>query len=443
MTTAGVLHDCRDAFSEELVRLARLDSRIVAVCNDSVGSSKLGPFAAEFPDRLVNVGIAEQDLVGVGAGLVREISGLPLDPMFSASRAAWLLGHHGGSHGQGRLCLGTVDSWLLFRLGGGHVIEVGCASRTQLLDVRERRWSPALLKLFGVAEETLPEVVPSCGTLADAGGLHPGLAGAPVTAVLGDSHAALFAHAAWEPGKVKVTYGTGSSVMGLVDKDPFTGLADGLCLSVAWQEDVPAYALEGNILSTGATLTWLAGVLDVEPAEVARLAAGGRRSKLHIVPAFGGLGAPWWDEQAVAIMTGFGLDTRREDMARAAVDSIGLQVGDVVAAIERAAGPVGELLADGGPSGNADLMQWHADVTGQPVRAARRPELSALGAAHLAGAAAGVWSREELARLPRHSRRYTPGLSPRERGDLLAQWHSAVARARHRTTGAEAGDRGS
>ncbi|MBF8184621.1 glycerol kinase [Nonomuraea sp. K274] len=384
-------------------------------------------------------------LAADGAGpLVRRISGLPLDPMFSASKAALLLREH-GTRGS-RLCLGTVDSWLLHRLGAGHVIEVGSASRTQLLDVRRRRWSPELLELFGIPAETLPEVVRSSGAHADAAALHPSLAGVPVGAVLGDSHAALFAHAAWQPGRVKVTYGTGSSVMGLAD--PEVPLDEGLCLTIAWHDDAPAYALEGNILSTGATITWLARVLGTNPEEVARLAAGGRRGRLHIVPAFGGLGAPWWDDRAAAIMTGFGLDSSREDLARAAVDSIGLQVGDVVSAMERASGPVGELLADGGPTGNTDLMQWQADVTGRAVRVARRPELSALGAAHLAGTASGVWSRRELSGLPRHGRRYTPGLSSCERRRALAEWHSAVARARHRTSRsggaeAEASDRGS
>ncbi|MEU8354708.1 FGGY family carbohydrate kinase [Nonomuraea sp. NPDC048882] len=380
---------------------------------------------------------------------VRRISGLPLDPMFSAAKAAWLLDRHDPGRGRaarGELCLGTVDSWLLHRLGGGHVAEVGCASRTQLLDVRRRAWSPELLALFGVPVEALPRVVASTGEHAGAGGLHPSLAGIPVSAVLGDSHAALFAHAAGRRGRVKVTYGTGSSVMGLAEPEAAAG--EELCLTIGWDDGEPAYALEGNVLSTGATITWLAGVLGTEPGELARLAARGRRGRLHIVPAFGGLGAPWWDDRAQAVMTGFGLDTRREDMARAAIDSIGLQVGDVVSAMERAAGPVEELLADGGPTANADLMQWQADVSGHAVRVARRPELSALGAAHLAGAASGVWSRRELSGLPRHGRRYTPVLAVCERRQALAQWHSAVARARHRTSKsggaeAEASDRGS
>ncbi|MEO3789287.1 FGGY family carbohydrate kinase [Nonomuraea sp. B10E15] len=385
------------------------------------------------------------------APMVRGISGLPLDPMFSAAKAAWLLDHHGRENGRpGGLCLGTVDSWLLHRLGAGHVIEVGSASRTQLMDVRERRWSPELLELFGIPEETLPAIAPSAAPSvkehADAAALHPSLAGVPVSAVLGDSHAALFAHAAGRPGRVKVTYGTGSSVMGLAD--PGADGDEGLCLTIGWQDEAPAYALEGNILSAGATITWLAGVLGTEPEELARLATRGRRGAVQLVPAFGGLGAPWWDDQAVAVMTGFGFGTGREDLARAAVDSVALQVGDVVAALERAAGPVDELLADGGPTANADLMQWQADVTGRAVRVARRPELSALGAAHLAGVSSGVWSRRELSGLPRHGRCYTPGLPVCERRRALAEWHSAVGRARHRTSRsggaeAEASDRGS
>ncbi|GAA2863992.1 FGGY family carbohydrate kinase [Nonomuraea rubra] len=415
---------------------------------DRATGAPLGPLVS-WQDRR-GTGLCARLAADGAASLVRRTSGLPLDPMFSAAKAAWLLDHHDPGRvrsGRGELCLGTVDSWLLHRLGGGHVIEVGCASRTQLLDVRRRAWSPELLGLFGVPVEALPRVVASTGTHADAKALHPALAGVPVAAVLGDSHAALFAHAAGQAGRVKVTYGTGSSVMAPVP-GPQEVDDEGLCLTVGWDDGVPAYALEGNILSTGATVAWLAGVLGTEAGELARLATAGRRGRLQIVPAFGGLGAPWWDDRAEAIMTGFGLDSRREDMARAAVDSIGLQVGDVVSAVERAAGPVAELLADGGPTANADLMQWQADVTGHAVRVARRPELSALGAAHLAGAASGVWSRRELSGLPRHGRRYTPVLPVCERRRALAEWHSAVARARHRTSRsggaeAEASDRGS
>lgn len=425
------------------------------ICWDRATGAPLGPLVS-WQDRRGAELCAR--LAGDGAAaLVRRTSGLPLDPMFSAAKAAWLLDHHDPARTRavrGELCLGTVDSWLLHRLGGGHVAELGCASRTQLLDVRRRVWSPELLDLFGVPEEALPRIVsstgppggPVAGPHADAGALHPSLSGVPVTAVLGDSHAALFAHTAGQPGRVKVTYGTGSSVMGLAGPDATAD--EGVCLTIAWDDGTPAYALEGNILSTGATIAWLAGILGTEAGELARLATSGRRGRLHIVPAFGGLGAPWWDDRAEAIMTGFGLDSRREDMARAAVDSIGLQVGDVVAAMERSAGPVEELLADGGPTANSDLMQWQADVTGHVVRVARRPESSALGAVHLAGAASGVWSRRELSGLPRHGRRYTPVLSVCERRRALAEWHSAVARARHRTSRsggaeAEASDRGS
>src|SRR3954449_10706524 len=198
---------------------------------------------------------------------VRAISGLPLDPMFSATKARWLL----DAYGRENVCLGTVDSFLAFKLGGGHVIEAGNAARTQLLDVRTRDWSPELLELFGVPREVLPDVVSSTGPFPGTKGLAPLPDGTPVCAVMGDSHAALFAHAGWRPGQVKATYGTGSSIMCLGDPATPTNL----CLTIAWDDaGHVAHAFEGNIRSTGATLTWLAKLLGTTPAELADQAAG-------------------------------------------------------------------------------------------------------------------------------------------------------------------------
>ena len=363
------------------------------------------------------------------AELVAAVSGLPLDPMFSALKARWLLDHHDPERTRsrrGELCLGTVDSWLLSRLGGEHVIEAGNASRTQLLDVRGVRWDPRLLELFDVPDAVLPSVVPSNGPFPSTRGLAPLRDGTPVTAVMGDSHAALFAHAGWRPGQVKATYGTGSSIMSTADPD---GAGEGLCVTVAWQTEAPVHALEGNIRSTGATLTWLAKVVGRTPEELAELAADSSDG-VHLVPAFGGLGAPWWDDAAIGVLAGLRFGTGLPQIARAAVESIAFQVEDVVAALERASGPIGTLLADGGPTANRTLMQLQADTSGRRVARALARELSALGAAHLAGRTAGVWDDAALERLDREREHYEPREGDESRERRQAGWRDAVRRAR-------------
>jgi len=207
-------------------------------------------------------------------GVVRATSGLPLDPMFSALKAQWLLDRYDPDRARsrrGELCLGTVDSWLLSRLGGEHVIEVGNAARTQLMDVRNRRWDDELLEFFRVPAAVLPTIVSSNGPFPTVRGLAPLVDGTPVGAVMGDSHAALFAHAGWRPGRVKATYGTGSSIMSL--GYPVSTSSEALCLTVAWDDGQPAYAYEGNIRSSGATLTWLAELFAMTPDAVAGAAA--------------------------------------------------------------------------------------------------------------------------------------------------------------------------
>jgi glycerol kinase len=352
---------------------------------------------------------------------VHQISGLPLDPMFSATKARWLL----DAYGRDNVCLGTVDSFLLHRLGGGHIIEAGNAARTQLLDVRARDWSPALLDVFGVPRDVLPDVVSSTGPFPGTRGLAPLPDGTPVGAVMGDSHAALFAHAGWRPGQVKATYGTGSSIMALADPAAWRVGGTGLCLTIAWDDEgAVAHAFEGNIRSTGGTLTWLAALLGTTPAALAAQAADSADG-VHLVPAFGGLAAPWWDD--AALITGLTFATRLPQLARAALESIAFQVEDTVAAIDA---PVETLLADGGPTANATLMQLQADTSGRAVARSLTAELSALGAAHLAGRVAGVWTQEQLEALDRPRELYEPREAPASREARVAAWHAAVARAR-------------
>jgi glycerol kinase len=372
-------------------------------------------------------------LLAQGAGeLVRTRSGLPLDPMFSAAKARWLLDRYDPDRRRsrnGELRLGTVDSWLLAQFGADHLIEVGNASRTQLLSVATGEWDDGLLDVFGIPRQVLGRVVPSVGPFPAVRGLAPLLDGTPLTAVLGDSHAALFAHAGWAPGTVKATYGTGSSVMGLC-AGPITA-GGGLCRTIAWDTGAgPAHAVEGNIRSSGATLSWLARAVGSTPSALADLAATASSEGVHLVPGFGGLGAPWWDRDAAGLLTGLTFGTELPQMARAALESIAFQVEDVVDEVDRLIHPVDTLLADGGAAVNPTLMQLQADTSGRLVHRAEQTDLSPLGAAHLAGLTVGFWDRAGLDALSRPRTPFRPAESDPDRLARRAAWRSAVARAR-------------
>ena len=371
------------------------------------------------------------------AATVREHSGLPLDPMFSATKARWLLDHFDPDRARasrGDLCLGTVDAWLVHRLTGEHKIEIGNASRTQLMDVRTGQWSPPLLGLFGVPSQALPDIVRSTGPFGPirghSRGGHAIPAGLPVLAVMGDSHAALFGHAGWRAGLVKATYGTGSSVMAVceVPAEP----ASGLCETVAWQVGArPVHAVEGNIRSSGATLAWLARLTSATPGRLAAIAAGARADGVHLVPGFNGLGAPWWDPEATGLLTGLTLGTSLENVARAALESVAFQINDLLIAIREATGGAGVLSADGGAAANSTLMQLQADISGIPVQRPAAADLSALGAAQLAGLAAGLWTTEDLDALRRPKDEFAPAAPARWRAREVASWRAAVRRARY------------
>jgi glycerol kinase len=378
--------------------------------------------SAEVCARLREAGHAEQ---------IRELSGLPLDPMFSAAKVRWLLDTYDPDRSAaraGRLTLGTVDAWLLRALTGRTQIELGNAARTQLLDVRAAAWSPELLDMFEIPATLLPELVPSQGELGCVGSTGGRLDGIAVRAVLGDSHAALYAHGAQAAGGAKATYGTGSSVMQVVAKPEEVSPA--VCLTVAWADRDPQLAAEGNIRSTGATVSWLASLLKTTPEALAEAAAYSDNGGVYLVPAFGGLAAPWWDDAAAGTIAGLTLGTRPEHLARAAIESIAHQITDVVAAMDAGTG-VSHLVADGGASSNDMLMQVQADLTGVPVLRARERDLSALGAAHLAGRSVGLWTstgpEERL-----HYDTFQPRMPRDAASAARSGWQTAVARARGR-----------
>jgi glycerol kinase len=369
-----------------------------------------------------------------GAATVTEITGLPVDPMFSALKWQWLLDDvdpdRRRSHA-GDLAVGTVDSWLTANLTGEHRIEAGNASRTMLLDLDRMEWSAQLCDLFTVPAAVLPEIVGSATVTAIAAGASP-VSGCPLAAVLADSHAALYAHGvsdcgdAWSGDAVKVTYGTGSSIMALAGREASRQAgAAGLVRTLAWQIAEPAYAVEGNILATGATVKWLAELVGRNPDDLAELAVSGRPDGVVIVPAFAGLGAPWWDPDARGLIANVTLGTTVADLARGAFQSIVEQVEDVVTAAEQASGrPITTLLADGGPTANDWLMQLQADVSGRVVERSAVAELSAVGAARLAAESVGVW--DPTASAPRA--RFEPA-RPRS---TRAAWSDALARSRLR-----------
>ncbi|HEX4766176.1 MAG TPA: FGGY family carbohydrate kinase [Lichenihabitans sp.] len=364
---------------------------------------------------------------------VRSISGLPLDPMFSALKARWILDAIDADRSKARsgaLCLGTVDSFILSRFGGERIIEAGNASRTQLLDVDAVAWSAELLDLFTVPEAALPTVVASTGPFPAVRGLPPLPDGVPLLAVMADSHAALFGHGAKRPGEVKATQGTGSSVMGLVDAG--TRLDPGVCKTIAWSLGGATYAAEGNIRAAGATLRWVAGLLGISVDDLSALARDADSEGVCLVPGFNGLGAPWWDDRAVGLLSNFTLGTSRAAIARAALDSIAHQIADVIDAIDRSPTTVSHLFVDGGPTKNDQLMQAEADLIGRPVRRGATAELSALGVIDLAGLHAGAWTEQQLAERRSKHDVFTPKMGAEERRAAREHWREAITRARLR-----------
>jgi glycerol kinase len=363
---------------------------------------------------------------GLPAELLRDRTGLVPDPYFSATKLEWLLSDHDASG----LAFGTVDSWLLWKLTGGelHATDVSNASRTLLFNLRELRWDPELLELFGVPDAVLPEVVPSSGVLGEAELLGARVA---VAGLAGDQQAALFGQACFERGQAKVTYGTGSFVLVNVGTEAGSP-RDGLVQTVAWRlDDRPAaYALEGSVFVTGAALQWLRDELGLlaDVAESETLAKSVESSEgVYFVPALVGLGAPHWAPEARGLLTGIHRGTRREHVVRAALEATVYQVGDVLDAVDL---DLGLLRADGGGSANGFLLQFQADVAGVPVEVPAERETTALGAAALAGVGVGIWSGlEELAATRRIAARYEPRLERAEVERLVTGWHAAVRRA--------------
>ena len=361
-------------------------------------------------------------------GLVRERTGLVLDPYFSATKIEWLLRNVEGAE---RAAFGTVDSWLLFKLTGRHATDFSNASRTMLFDIRKLAWDAQLCELIGVDPRRLPEPLPSAqiyGMTSEFGGK------VPVAGIAGDQQAALFGQACHHAGMAKNTYGTGSFVLlNAGTEAPAPG--EGLLSTIAWGlEGEVTYALEASIFVTGAAVQWLRdglGIIDTAAETEALAAALDSNDGVYFVPALTGLGSPHWDPHARGTIVGLTRGSGRAHLARAALEAIAFQTVDAVRAQEAVAAQRLEVLkADGGAVANGWLMQFQADLLDAPVVVPEIAETTALGAAYLAGIASGSWTPEWVEGTWREAARYEPRMGDDERESLLAGWRHALVQAR-------------
>jgi glycerol kinase len=378
--------------------------------------------------------------------LVRERTGLVLDPYFSATKIEWLLRNVEGAE---RAVFGTIDSWLLFKLTGRHATDHTNASRTMLFDIRKLVWDEELCALLGVDPARLPEPLPSAhvyGTTSEFGGE------VPVAGIAGDQQAALFGQACHRAGTAKNTYGTGSFVLlntGAVAPEPVEGLLTTVACTLdnggRWASNVHvsdvsgpsagvSYALEASIFVTGAAVQWLRdglGVIERAEESEALAASLDGNDGVYFVPALTGLGSPHWDPYARGTIVGLTRGSGRAHLARAALEAIAYQTVDAVRAQEAASGErLAVLKADGGAVANRWLMQFQADVLAAEVVVPEIAETTALGAAYLAGIATGRWTLEQVGEMWREAARYEPAMGTEERESLLAGWRRALQRAK-------------
>ncbi|MDE3106241.1 MAG: glycerol kinase GlpK [Acidobacteriota bacterium] len=370
--------------------------------------------------------------------LFQQRTGLILDAYFSGSKIRWVLDHVAGARERaeaGKLCFGTVDAWLIWKLTGGksHVTDVTNASRTLLFNIHTLDWDDELLALMGVPRSMMPRVVASSGECVRIGELLPGV---PVCGIAGDQQAALFGQMCLRPGMVKNTYGTGCFMLMQTGEKPVTS-GNRLLTTIAWQiNGKTEYALEGSVFIGGAAVQWLRDGLGIISAssEVEALAASvPDNGGVYFVPALSGMGAPYWDADARGLIVGLTRGTTRGHIARATLEGIALQVTDLLAAMQADSGiTIPELRVDGGASANRLLMQMQADLLGVPVVQSSTPESTVMGAAFLAGLAVGYWkSLQELESGWSKGGSFAPTLSASDRTRQLTRWKEAVRRSLH------------
>ena len=370
--------------------------------------------------------------------IIQQKTGLIIDPYFSASKLRWIMKNVNGLHEKalhGEILLGTIDSWLLYKLSGGkvHATDFSNACRTMLFNINSLEWDRELLELFSIPESMLPEVKYSDEIF---GMTDPGVVfdqEHPIAGLIGDSHAAFFGQNCFEPGIGKATYGTGSSVMMNIGHTPVPP-PKGLVTSIGFSRDKKIdYVFEGNIHCTGDTLNWLKNELelinDVSEAEALATSVESNRG-VYLVPAFVGLGAPYWNNNAQAVIVGMSRDSTKAHIVRAALESIAYQVKDLVdLMVTNNHVKLYALRVDGGPAQNDFLMQFQADMIQGIVDRASIEEISALGSAFLAGLATGFWSKlEEIENLRKSDRTFSSKMEKEECNRLYQGWKNAVAK---------------
>ena len=370
---------------------------------------------------------------------IRRKTGLETDAYFSASKIKWLLDNVEGARSRaeaGELAFGTIDTWLVWRLTGGrlHITDVSNASRTMLFDIGTLDWDDELLAIFDVPRAILPEVRSSSEVYGEVESPAE-LRGIRMAGIAGDQQAALFGQACFDAGSTKNTYGTGCFMLQNVGPSPVVS-NNRLLSTVGWQiGGVTEYALEGSVFIGGAVIQWLRDSLGIiaTSAEVEALAASvPDNGGVYFVPAFAGLGSPYWDQDARGTITGLTRGTGRAHIARAAVESIAFQTADLLTAMNADSGiHLTELRVDGGATANNALLQFQADILQIPVVRSKTAETTALGAAYLAGLAVGFWlSKSDLAHHWQADRRFEPGMPIVKSERLLTEWAEAVRRCR-------------
>ncbi len=420
-----------DAGDPPLAAVGLTNQRETAVAWDAESSRPLAP-AIVWQDRRTAPRCEELRASGWGAR-IEALTGLTVDPYFSATAYEWLLANHNSvrdAAARGSLRLGTVDAWILWNLAGGaHVTDVSNASRTMLMDLGTHAWSDELLELFGVPRQALPSIVDSAGDIARTGEGSGLAAGVPITGLAGDQQAALFGHLAHAPGDTKVTYGTGGFLLQVAGEERPADI-EGLLTTVAWRrENRVTFAREGSVFVAGALIQWLRDglglVSQASGCEVRASRVPDSRGAV-IVPAFAGLGTPNWDPRARGVIVGLTAGVTADHLCRAALEAIAHQIADVLDVMDPSDAP---LRVDGGAAASDLLLELQAAIAGRPVIRPDQLETTALGAAFLAGLAAGVWDSAEEIR-----RHRPPDRVVEPRGDLGAvsrdTWHAAVDRAR-------------
>ncbi len=377
------------------------------------------------------------------ANRIARKTGLVLDAYFSGTKLAWLLDHVPGVRARaerGELAFGTVDSWLVWQLTGGrvHATDASNASRTLLFNLKTAAWDPEMLALLNIPAAVLPQVLPSCGIVAETDAHLLGCS-VSIAGWAGDQQAALFGQACFEPGMAKNTYGTGCFMLMNTGDRPVVSRHQ-LLSTVAWQGPAQtsrplAYALEGSVFMAGATVQWLRDGLQIiqSASEVEALAASvPDTGDVFLVPAFAGLGTPDWDGQARGTLVGMTRGTGRAHIARAALEAIALQTADVFSAMAADSGlALTELRVDGGAARNNLLMQIQANVLGVPVVRSRVIETTALGVAYLSGLAMGYWAdAQEISAQWQEDRRFEPEWDISRRQQMAQRWREAVDRSR-------------